>query len=214
MSKHLLCETLVTARLLRPDQMAAVLDRCAFSEAYPQTVIAELGIATENQTTIILASALKLLHVDLTMMPRDTEALSLLDANYCRRQAVLPVALRDDGRTLWLAMADPTNQETIATAKDRTGKRIHPTVAEPRLLLRTIDTAYGLAQPPKPTPAPVSLDGEVFTAADLLRVQHLQASMQKTGDVLGALVTMLDEKGIVTANELHAQRKKPRVPSR
>ena len=119
--------------------------------------IAEMGYATEGTVARAISVELGLPRIDLTMTPPEPQALELLDARTCADRFVLPVALRENGELLWLAMADPTDQESIAVVRRRAQKRVRPAVAGPSEILRAIRTLYsapeaGRGHPEAPPP--------------------------------------------------------------
>src|SRR2546427_613520 len=91
--------------------------------------VAELGLATEASIARTISVELGLPRIDLQMTPPETAALELLDARICADRFVLPVALRENGELLWLAMADPTDEDSIAVVQRRTQKRGRPAPA-------------------------------------------------------------------------------------
>jgi Type II secretion system (T2SS), protein E, N-terminal domain len=105
--------------------------------------VAELGLATESSIARAISVELGLPRIDLQMTPPESAALNLLDARTCAAQFVLPVALRENGELLWLAMADPTDQDAIALVRRRAQKRVRPAVAGPSEILRAIRQRYG-----------------------------------------------------------------------
>jgi Type II secretion system (T2SS), protein E, N-terminal domain len=105
--------------------------------------VAELGLATESNIARSLSVELAMPRIDLHMTPPEPAALALLDSRICTERFVLPVALREGGGLLWLAMADPTDQESIALITRRTQKRVRPAVAAPSEILRTARQCYG-----------------------------------------------------------------------
>ncbi|HYV67974.1 MAG TPA: hypothetical protein VE964_17165, partial [Myxococcales bacterium] len=104
--------------------------------------IAELGLATESSMARTISVELGLPRIDLQMTPPEPAALALLDARVCAERFVLPVALRENGELLWLAMADPTDEDAIALVQRRTQKRIRPAVAGPSEILRAVRQLY------------------------------------------------------------------------
>jgi hypothetical protein len=130
--------------------------------------VAELGLATESNIARSLSVELAIPRIDLHMTPPEPAALGLLDARTCVDRFVLPVALREGGSLLWLAMADPTDQEAIALVGRRTQKRVRPAVAAPSEILRTARQCYGAPsagvqhqqpeQPPAEKLAAIELD--------------------------------------------------------
>jgi Type II secretion system (T2SS), protein E, N-terminal domain len=120
--------------------------------------VAELGLATEGSIARAVSVELGLPRVDLQMTPPEAAALNLLDARICADRFVLPVALRENGELLWLAMADPTDQDSIAVVQRRTHKRVRPAVAGPSEILRAVRQCYsapgaGAQQQPEEPPA-------------------------------------------------------------
>src|SRR4051812_26416570 len=104
--------------------------------------IAELGYATEGTVARAISVELGLPRIDLGMTPPEPAALALLDARTCADRFVLPVALRENGELLWLAMADPTDQEALGVVRRKTQKRVRPAVAGPTEILRSVRTLY------------------------------------------------------------------------
>jgi type IV pilus assembly protein PilB len=104
--------------------------------------VAELGYATEGTVARAISVELGLPRIDLAMTPPEGAALALLDARTCADHFLLPVALRENGELLWLAMADPTDQEAIGLVRRRAQKRVRPAVAGPTEILRAVRTLY------------------------------------------------------------------------
>jgi Type II secretion system (T2SS), protein E, N-terminal domain len=105
--------------------------------------VAELGLATESNIARSLSVELAMPRIDLHMTPPEPAALELLDARTCVDRFVIPVALREGGSLLWLAMADPTDQESISVVARKAQKRVRPAVAAPSEILRTARQCYG-----------------------------------------------------------------------
>jgi hypothetical protein len=91
-----------------------------------------------------LSVELGLPRIDLAITPPEPLALALLDARTCLDRFVLPVALRENGELLWLAMADPTDQDTIGVVRRKTMKRVRPAVAGPTEILRAARSLYAV----------------------------------------------------------------------
>ena len=117
--------------------------------------VAEMGYATEGTVARAISVELGLPRIDLAMTPPEAAALALLDARTCADRFVLPIALRENGELLWLAMADPTDQEAIGVVGRKAQKRVRPAVAGPTEILRTIRTAYAAPAAGSSRPEPV-----------------------------------------------------------
>jgi type IV pilus assembly protein PilB len=127
--------------------------------------VAELGYATEGTVARGISVELGLPRIDLSMTPPEPAAVALLDARTCADRFVLPVALRENGELLWLAMADPTDQEAIGVVRRRTLKRVRPAVAGPSEILRAVRTLY--AAPNAGTGKPESVQDEQLAAMEI-----------------------------------------------
>src|SRR2546430_6972405 len=136
-------DLLVKIQLLEERQHDAVLSRSR-SQAGGHIVqqVAEMGYATEGTMARAISVELGLPRIDLAMTPPEPAALALLDARTCTDGFLLPVALREGGELLWLAMADPTDPEAMDLVRHRTQKRVRPAVAGPSEILRAVRTHY------------------------------------------------------------------------
>jgi Type II secretion system (T2SS), protein E, N-terminal domain len=136
-------DLLVKIQLLDERQHDAVLSRSR-SQAGGHIVqqVAEMGYATEGTMARAISVELGLPRIDLAMTPPEPAALALLDARTCAERFLLPVALREGGELLWLAMADPTDPEATDLVRRKTQKRVRPAVAGPSEILRAVRTHY------------------------------------------------------------------------
>jgi len=139
-------DLLVKIQVLDERQHDAVMSRTRSSAGgHIVQQVAEMGYATEGTMARAISVELGLPRIDLAMTPPEPAALALLDARTCADRFVLPVALRENGELLWLAMADPTDQEFIGVVKRKTQKRVRPAVAGPTEILRAVRTLYASA---------------------------------------------------------------------
>jgi len=138
-----LAELLVKIKIIDDRQHDAVLTR-ARSRSGPHVLqqIVEMGIATESTLARAIGAELSLHRVDFAASQPDPAALHLLDARVCIDRFIVPVSLRENGEALLLAMADPTDQETMALVQQRTGKKVRPGIAGPTEIQRVIRQHY------------------------------------------------------------------------
>ncbi len=136
-------ELLLKIQLIDDRQHDAVMSRSR-SGSGGQIVqqVAEMGYATESTVARAISVELGLPRIDLGLTPPEPAALEFLDARTCAERFVLPVALRENGELLWLAMADPTDQESINLVRRRSNKRVRPAVAGPSEILRAVRMLY------------------------------------------------------------------------
>jgi len=136
-------DLLVKVQLIDERQWDAVMSRSSSrSGGHVVQQVAEMGYATEGTVARAISVELGLPRIDLSMTPAEPAAVALLDARICADRFVLPVALRENGELLWLAMADPTDLEAIGVVKRRTQKRVRPAVAGPTEILKAVRTLY------------------------------------------------------------------------
>src|SRR5581483_5497826 len=139
-------DLLVKIQILDERQHDAVMSRSrSTAGGHIVQQVADMGYATEGTMARAISVELGLPRIDLAMTPPEPAALALLDARTCSDRFVLPVALRENGELLWLAMADPTDQEFIGVVKRKTQKRVRPAVAGPTEILRAVRTLYANA---------------------------------------------------------------------
>ena len=154
MSTHNVVEMLVKAGVLDDRQHDSVMSRSrSGAGGHLVQQIAELGYATESTIARILSVELGLPRVDLSITPPEHEALALLDMKTCCDRFVLPVALRENGALLWLAMGDPTDSESMAVVRRKTEKRVRPVVAGPSEILREARKLYSTPMTPVSSPS-------------------------------------------------------------
>ncbi|HEY2028365.1 MAG TPA: hypothetical protein VGH20_04060 [Myxococcales bacterium] len=133
--------------------------------------VAELGYATEGAVARALSLELGLPRVDLAATPPEPAAIALLDGRTCSGNFVLPVALRESGELLWLAMADPTDQDAISLVRRKTQKRVRPAVAGPSEILRAAKSLYA-ARPVGVGLSPIDLDAATDDKFEVVNVSE------------------------------------------
>ena len=92
-------------------------------------IVADMGLADEEAIAEAISKAMGMARVQLGHIPKDAAALAKLDAKFAEDQAVFPVSLKDNGKTLVLAMADPTDLEIVDQLGARARARISLVVA-------------------------------------------------------------------------------------
>jgi hypothetical protein len=150
-------DLLVKLQILDERQHDAVLSRSkSTAGGHIVQQVADMGYATEGTVARAISVELGLPRIDLAITPPEPLALALLDARTCLDRFVLPVALRENGELLWLAMADPTDQDSIGVVRRKTMKRVRPAVAGPTEILRAARSLYAVLTAGTSQPAGVS----------------------------------------------------------
>ncbi len=98
------------------------------------------GAIAEVDLTKIIARTYRMPAVDLSRFEVDPKILRLVPAELATKHALLP--LKRDGRTLTVAVADPTNQEILEDLKFITRYDIFPVLAGEATLRAVIEKSY------------------------------------------------------------------------
>ena len=157
-------EILVRAKIIDPLQLRSALANQQQWGGRLAKIVVELRFAGEPAVIEALSKALGVPRVELDKVEKDANALAKVDANYAKEKAIFPCALKDNGKTLWVAMADPSDIPTIDDLVLKTGARIRPVVSGEAEILRAIERHYFGRDPeagPQAYGAMGSLDGSV-----------------------------------------------------
>src|SRR4051794_36139302 len=102
--------------------------------------LVKLGFIQETELTKMLARQYRMPAVDLSRFEVDARIAKLIPADLATKHLVLP--LKRDGRTLTVAMADPTNIGVIDDLKFITRYDIFPVIAGEYTLRNAIEKYY------------------------------------------------------------------------
>ena len=212
-------ELLVKIQILDERQHDAVMSRSrSTTGGHVVQQVAELGYATEGTVARAVSVELGLPRIDLSMTPPEPAAVALLDARTCADRFVLPVALRENGDLLWLAMADPTDQESIGVVRRKTQKRVRPAVAGPSEILRAVRTLY--ASPNAGTGKPESVQDDKLAAIEIendnAEVQEETFQVVNVGEEIGGegpLSRLARQLGVEVPAHMPSHREAP-APAR
>ncbi len=195
--------------------------------------VMELGFARDEAVAGALAAALGLQRIELDKFPRDPAALSKVDAQTAEQKGVFPYAFRENGKTLWLAMADPTDLATVDEIAARSGCRVRVAVAGEMEVVAAIWRHYKNQEPPGQSarggasferphaleleddpPRDTPLSGYTpphgtpiassAAGGDPEEIARLRRELEKATTVLRALIDTVVAKGFVTPAELRA----------
>ena len=103
-------------------------------------VLVKLGLVSELDITKILARQHRIPAVDLSRFEVDARILKLIPGDLANKQIVLP--LKREGRTLTVAMAEPTNVALVEDLKFITRYDIFPVLAGEQTLRSLIERHY------------------------------------------------------------------------
>ena len=132
-------EILVRAGLIDSVSLARAREAEQAQKSLIQAIVS-LGLANEEQIAAAMARHLRLdaLEGDLPEVTVDVAA--LVPAAFCRSRGIVPLALQ--GKTLRVALSDPTDYSSLQDIEFRTGKRIVAIVAMRSQIEKLIQQTY------------------------------------------------------------------------
>ncbi len=171
------------------------------------TIITRLGMIDEREMAAILAEFLSLPLVGPADYPVAPLSVADLGADFLGRAQILP--LSDAPDALALAMADPTDLDTIKAARLATGKPILPRVAVPSEIAAALARLYGVESD---NLGPVSGSGPLVTAAraDL----HRLADLASGEPVIRYVNRLIGQAAAARASDIHIEASPDRVAQR
>ena len=134
-------ELLLKEGLISKDQLSKALQEQKQSGTRVGYNLVKLGFIQEIELTKILAKQHKMPAVDLSRFELDTKIAKMIPADLAHKHLVIP--LKRDGRTLTVAIADPTNLGVLEDLKFITRYDIFPVLAGEYTLRRMIDKTFG-----------------------------------------------------------------------
>ncbi len=141
-----LAATLVNAGLIDEQQMARVLAEHRRRGGPLPPIIVEMGFATSEAIARTIASALRVQLVELGEgFDVEPHLRSCVEVELAQHELVVPYALRDRGATVWVAMADPTDEDTLVKITQSSMKRVRPLVAPCDDLRDAVNRIYEIA---------------------------------------------------------------------
>src|SRR6476660_1698166 len=136
-------DLLVSEGLITREQLEKALQEQRQNGTRVGYNLVKLGFIQETELTKMLARQFKMPAVDLTRFEVDPRIAKLIPADLAIKHLVLP--LKRDGRTLTVAMADPTNLGVLDDLKFITRYDIFPVIGGEFTLKSAIDKLYEAA---------------------------------------------------------------------
>jgi len=135
-----LADLLLRSERLTPEQFQKLRKQRESSGDPTDSCLVKLGLLSEQDLLDFLSAFFKLPPADLRALEADRAVLDLVPHEICSRFNVIPI--RRQGRTLQLAMADPTNIYAVEDIKFLTGLEIQPVVAVESKIREAIGAYY------------------------------------------------------------------------
>ncbi len=208
-SSDLIGDLLVREGLITEDQLKAALnEQRANGHRLGYTLVA-MGVVSETDLTRVLARKYRVKAVDLSRIDHiDGRVIKMVKPEIAVRHLVLP--LRRVGRTLTVAMANPTNLDAIDELRFSTGYDIEPVVAGEYSLRKAVEKHYEMGTEDGLQDILKQFDDEdieVVEGSDIedeMSVTALQAQVEEAPVVklINGILTSAVQKG---ASDIHIE---------
>ncbi|MCY1016761.1 general secretion pathway protein GspE [Pyxidicoccus sp. MSG2] len=152
-SRNRIGEILVKARVIDDLQLRSALATQDQWGGRLSRIVADLGLASEETIAEAICQGMGMQRVQLGNITRDAGALARVDVSLAEQKGVFPVGLKDNGKTLVLAMADPTDLATIDQVVAKSRARVVVMVASEREIEHAILRHYRGQEPVSSTRA-------------------------------------------------------------
>jgi len=136
-------ELLLQEELISADQLEKALEEQSRNGTRIGYCVVSMGFVSESDLTRVLSRQFQVPAVDLSDLEVDDKILKLVPAEFASKHLVMP--LRRVGRTLTVAMADPTDLTVVDDLKFITRFDIEPVVAGEYSLRQAIESHYDVA---------------------------------------------------------------------
>jgi hypothetical protein len=146
-SRNRIADILIKARVIDELQLRSALASLDQWGGRVSRVVADLGLASEETITQAICQGLGMPRVQLGNLTKDAAALARVDVGLAEQKAIFPVQLKDNGKTLVLAMSDPTDLATLDQVAARSRARVVPMVAGDREIEHAILRHYRGQEP-------------------------------------------------------------------
>ncbi|MGE6756539.1 hypothetical protein ACQKGO_00900 [Corallococcus interemptor] len=146
-SRNRIADILIKARVIDELQLRSALASLDQWGGRVSRVVADLGLASEETITQAICQGLGMPRVQLGNLTKDAAALARVDVGLAEQKGIFPVQLKDNGKTLVLAMSDPTDLATLDQVAARSRARVVPMVAGDREIEHAILRHYRGQEP-------------------------------------------------------------------
>jgi type IV pilus assembly protein PilB len=133
-------DLLIAEGLITREQLASALADQKATGHRLGYVLVKLGVIQELEVTKIIGRQYRMPAVDLSRFEVDPKILKMIPAEFAQKNIVLP--LKREGRTLTVAMADPTNTGILDDLKFITRYDLFPVIAGEYTLRSLIEKYY------------------------------------------------------------------------
>lgn len=135
-------DVLLESKVITPDQANLVKLEAVNSGKSAETILKDHGFASNADIVKARAALLGIPVVDLSTKAISPEILNLVPETVARRYDAVPFEEDKANSVLLVAMSDPLDINAISFLEKKTGKKIHPFLADQQVIKTLIDERY------------------------------------------------------------------------
>lgn len=174
LSSKTLADILVSEGVLSQDRAQQIKDAEIQSGKTQEDIIRSQNLATDPQIVKAKAALYNIPYIDLSTIPSNPEALSILPQEVAERFKVFPVSVDKQSKQLVLAMADPLDLTAIEFIEQKTGYRVRPEAAEETRITDAINTKYSTSLSQEVTEALKEVEPEEEKTLDITKTGFIR----------------------------------------
>jgi type IV pilus assembly protein PilB len=203
-------EILLRAQAISAEQLQRALAEQRRSRRPLGEILVAHGALSEEQLRRALCLQLGIAFFDLDAIPVDRRLRDLVNPRFAQRHLVVPLA--QVGRTLVVAMDDPTRTALVEDLRASTGLEIEVVTSTAASLRRALARLYGDRPEPPPSwcePVPLAGEPHVRSLEDLEQLQGEHAvpaaTLGSAGPVTSAVRALLERALEDGASDIHLE---------
>ncbi|MBA3009213.1 MAG: type II/IV secretion system protein [Proteobacteria bacterium] len=163
MKRKKLGEILVQKNIITPEQLNSALDKVTQTKKRLGEILIQMNLIQDSEICKILANQLKIPYAGLRLRKISPKVLNLIPPAFCYQKRSVPLGFK--GKTLMVAMGDPTEYEILKDISFITGLKVKPMIEEENII---IDFLLRHHSPPLEDQAPFHLGTD--TTADMIHM--------------------------------------------
>src|SRR4029079_6230025 len=134
-------ELLLKEKLITPEQLQQALNHQKANGGKLGLNLVQMGFIKDDEITTVFSKQYGVPWTNLAQYELAPAILKLIPADTAQKYQIVP--LSRSGRTLTIAMTDPTNVFAMDDIKFMTGYNVEPVVASERAVMEAIQRYYG-----------------------------------------------------------------------
>ena len=143
MDAHQVTDIFLERGLISPEQREEFVQMAATGESPIEQLLVDYQVIDEEGFIHVIADSMGVEAYNLNEFQPDTTTLTLIPAGLARLHGAMPIM--GTGNTIFVALADPLNPQTIEDLRFALGREITPMIAFPKRVSSLITEHYGSA---------------------------------------------------------------------